>query len=43
MAIVFDLKNKAIQEMVEDIMDLLIVKERQNDESVDFFEATDKI
>ena len=29
--------------MVEDIMDLLIVKERQNDESVGFFGATDKI
>lgn len=42
-AIVFDLKNKAVQEIVEDILDLLTVKERQNDERIDFFQATDKI
>ena len=42
-AIVFDLKNKAIQDLVEDILDLLTVKERLHDERVDFFEATDQI
>lgn len=42
-AVVFDLKNKAVQEIMEDILDLLTVKERQNDEKVDFFKATDKI
>lgn len=42
-AVVFDLKNKAVQEIIEDFFDLLTVKERQNDERVDFFEATDRI
>jgi RNase adaptor protein for sRNA GlmZ degradation len=42
-AVVFDLKNKAVQEIMEDILDLLTVKERQNDEKIDFFQATDKI
>lgn len=42
-AVVFDLKNKAIQELVEDIMDMLTIKERLHDERVDFFEATEKL
>ena len=42
-AIVFNLKNRAIQDLMEDILDLLAVKERLNDERVDFFEATDRI
>jgi RNase adaptor protein for sRNA GlmZ degradation len=42
-AVVFDLKNKDVRGLVEDMIDLLTVKERQNDESIDFFEAADKI
>ena len=42
-AVVIDLKNKDVRNYFEDLIDSLTVFERQDDESVDFFEATSKI
>jgi RNase adaptor protein for sRNA GlmZ degradation len=42
-AVVIDLKSQEIRDYFEDLIDSLTIYERQDDESVDFFEATSKI